>query len=89
MPTSVAVMQVLRFYCNYVGGTFCNTYKVDLFFAIMQMTVSVAIMQLKVSVAFMFMQVQVSAANMSVVAMYVAVSSSHFTFLSLTYTHFS
>ena len=26
VPTSVATMQVLRFYCNYVGDTFCCTY---------------------------------------------------------------
>ena len=25
-PTSVAITQVLRFYCNYVSGTFCYTY---------------------------------------------------------------
>ena len=62
--TSVAIMQVLRFYCNYVGGTFCNVLSilVDLFVAIMQVTVSAEIMQLEVSASFM--QVKVSAANM-------------------------
>ena len=25
-PTSVTIIQVLRFYCNYIGGTFCYTY---------------------------------------------------------------
>ena len=58
VPTSVAIMQFLRFYCNYVGGTFCYIY----FVAIMQVTVSVEIMQLEVSAPFM--QVKVSAANM-------------------------
>ena len=26
VPTSAAIMKVLMFYCNYVGGTFCDTY---------------------------------------------------------------
>ena len=26
VPTSVAIMQFLRFYCNYVGGFFCYIY---------------------------------------------------------------
>ena len=26
VPMSVAIMQFLRFYCNYVGGTFCYIY---------------------------------------------------------------
>ena len=26
VPTSVAIKQVLRFYCNYVGGNFCYNY---------------------------------------------------------------
>ena len=60
VPTSVAIMQFLRLYCNYVGGTFCYIY-VNLFVAIVQMTLSVAIMQLEVSAAFM--QVKVFAAN--------------------------
>ena len=25
VPSSVAIVQVLMFCCNYVGGTFCNT----------------------------------------------------------------
>ena len=63
VPTPVAIMQVLRFYCNYVGctfryiyigGSFCSNYAC--------VTVSVAIMQLEVFAAFM--QVKVSAANM-------------------------
>ena len=62
VPTSVAIMQFLRFYCNYAGGTFCYIYFVDLFVAIIQVTVSVEIMQLEVSASFM--QVKVSAANM-------------------------
>ena len=37
---------------------------VDLFVAIMQVTVSMAIMQLEVSTAFIFMQAKVFAANM-------------------------
>ena len=50
VPTSVAIMQFLRFYCNYVGGTFCYIYFGGFFFvAIMQVTVSVEIMQLEVS----------------------------------------
>ena len=36
VPTSVAVMQVLKSYCDYVGGNFCFTYLVDLLVAIMQ-----------------------------------------------------
>ena len=44
VPTSVAIMQFLRFYCNYVGGTFCYIYVSGLFVAIMQVTVSVAAM---------------------------------------------
>ena len=26
VPTFVEIMQVLKFYCNYVGGTLCYTY---------------------------------------------------------------
>ena len=39
VTTSVAIMQVLMFYCNYVGGTFCDTYVmlVDLI-AVMKVT---------------------------------------------------
>ena len=48
MTRSVAFVQVLRFYCNNVGGTDCFS--------------GVAIMQLEVSAAFL--QVTVSAANM-------------------------
>ena len=59
---SIAIMQFLRCYCNYVGGTFFYIMLVDLFVAIMQVTVSVAIMHLEVSAAFK--QVKVSAANM-------------------------
>ena len=43
VPTSVAIMQVLKFYCSYVGGTFCTLTLVDLFVAMMQVTVSVAV----------------------------------------------
>ena len=48
VPTSVAIIQVLMFYCNYVGGTFWDTYVmlVDLFVGVMKVTVSVPIMQL-------------------------------------------
>ena len=62
VPTSVAVVQFLRFSCNYVGSTFCYIYFSGSFFAIIQVTVSVEIMQLEVSAPFM--QVKVSAANM-------------------------
>ena len=64
VPTSVAIMQVLMFYCDYIGGTFCNTYVmlVDLFVAVMKVTVSNAIMQLEVSTTLM--PVKVSAVNM-------------------------
>ena len=55
VTTSVEFMQVLRWY--FVTGMLG-----DLFFAIIQVTVSVAIMQLKVFVAHM--QVTVSAENM-------------------------
>ena len=62
--TSVAIMQVSRFYCNCVAGTFCNTYVmlVDLFVVVMKVTVFVAIMLLEVPATLM--QVKVSAANM-------------------------
>ena len=60
VPTSVAIMQFLRFYCNYAGGALCYIYVGGLFVTIMQVTVSVAIMQLEVSAAFM--QVKVSTA---------------------------
>ena len=47
VPTSVAIMQVLKFYCNYVGGTFRELMLMDFFVAVMKVTVSVAIMQLE------------------------------------------
>ena len=61
---SVAIMQLSRFYCNCVAGTFCNTYVmlVDLFVVVMKVTVFVAIMLLEVPATLM--QVKVSAANM-------------------------
>ena len=125
VPTSVAIMPVLRFYCNffgdtfcytYVGGSFCCSYKGDCFCCndsvryfcntyagesfsskyvrdnfywnfpgwslccrlcflqyIMDITVFIVIMQIAVSV----------------VAMYVTVSSRNFLFLSLIDIHFS
>ena len=51
----------MRFYCNYVGGTFCYTYVGGSFDAIMQVTVSVASMHLEVSAALM--QVIISPLN--------------------------
>ena len=62
VPPSVAIMQFLRFYCSYVGGTFCYIMLVDLFVAVMKVTVSVGIMQLEVCATLL--QVKVSAANM-------------------------
>ena len=63
VTTSVAIMQVLRLYCNYAGGTLSIiVILVDLSFATMHVTVSVAIIQLEVSSALM--QVTVSASNM-------------------------
>ena len=62
MPTSVAIMQVLRFYSNYVGDTSATLMLVDLFVAVMKVTVSVAIMQLEVSATLM--QRKVLSANM-------------------------
>ena len=60
--TSVAIMLVLRLYCNYAGGTLSTAVMlVDLSFAIMHVTVSAAIIQLEVSAALM--QVTVSASN--------------------------
>ena len=59
-PTSVAIMQVLTFYCIYAAGTFCYTY-VGGSFCFNYVTVSVAIMQLEVFATPM--QVKVSAAN--------------------------
>ena len=53
VPTSVAIMQVLKFYCNYVGGTFRELMLMDFFVAVMKVTVSVAIMQLEVSATLM------------------------------------
>ena len=47
VTSSVAIMQVLSFYCNYVALSTTSTL-VDLFVAIMQVTVSVAIRQLEV-----------------------------------------
>ena len=43
VPMSVAITQFLRFYCNYVGGTFATFMLVDLVIAIMLVTLSVAI----------------------------------------------
>ena len=61
----------------------------DLFIAIMQVTVSLAIMQLEVSVAFM--QVKVSAANVGVTifieTMQVGVSIMQVVFSTVDYTH--
>ena len=57
--TPVTIMQVLRLYCNYAGGTFIAVMLVDLSFAIMHVTISVAFIQLEVSAALM--QVTVSA----------------------------
>ena len=62
VPTTAAVMKILKFYCNNVLLLSTALLLVDLFVAIMQVTVSIAIVQLKVSAAFM--QVKVSAANM-------------------------
>ena len=59
---SVAIMQVLKFYCNYADGSFCYSYVVDLSVATMQMAVSVVIIHLDVFVALM--QAIVSAAYM-------------------------
>ena len=61
-PTYVAIIQVLRFYYNFIGGTFCCTSAVNLFLAVTKVTVSVTITQLKVSTTLM--QVKVSAENM-------------------------
>ena len=44
-------MQVLRFYCNYAGGTSVTVMLVDLSVPVMQVAVSVAIMQLEVFAA--------------------------------------
>ena len=61
--TSVAFVQFLRFYCNYVGVVLSATFiLVEFFISIMQVTVPVEIIQLEVSVPFM--EVKVSAANM-------------------------
>ena len=54
----VAIMQVLRFYCSYAGGTFCYSYVGGCFCCNYQGTVSIAIMQLEVSAALV--QVTVS-----------------------------
>ena len=61
---SVAIMQLSRFYCNCVAGTFCNTYVmlVDIFVIVTKVTVFVATMLLEVPATLM--QVNVSAANM-------------------------
>ena len=47
IPMSIAVMQVLTFYCNYVGDLSATVMLVDLFVAVMQVAVSGAIMQLE------------------------------------------
>ena len=44
--TSVAIMQVLRLYYNYAGGSFYAVMLVDLSVAIMHVNVSAAIIQL-------------------------------------------
>ena len=62
VPPSVAIIQVLRFYCNYAGGTFCYIYLDGSFCCNYAGAVSVEIMQLEVSAPFM--QVKVSEANM-------------------------
>ena len=62
VPTSVAVMQVLRFYSNYVGGTFSYTYVGGSFCCSFEGDCSVSVMQLEVSATLM--QVKIFAANM-------------------------
>ena len=62
VTTSVAIMHVLRLYCNYADSTLWYSYVRDLSVAIMHVTVSVAIMQLEVSAALI--QVTVSGSNM-------------------------
>ena len=63
VPAFVAIMQVLKFYCNYVGGTlaptwYCYTYvggsfccndAGGCFYCNLQLEVSAAFMQVKVS----------------------------------------
>ena len=63
VPTSVEIVQALRFYCNFMLVVLSATVMfVDLPVAIMHVAVSVAIMQLEVSTAFM--QMKVFAADM-------------------------
>ena len=66
---SIAIMQFLKLYCNYAGGTFNYSMLADLSVAIMHVTVSVAIIQLEISAAIM--QVIVSASNMWVKILFV------------------
>ena len=63
VPTSVAIMQVLMFYCNYFGGISATLVMlVDLFVAVMRVTFSAVNMQLEVSATLMPMKI--SAINM-------------------------
>ena len=79
LPTSVAIIQVLRFYCNYIGGTFCCTYVCGLLVAVMKVTVSVAFMQWEVSATlFEIMQVGVSVAIMEALFSIVRYSYDYF-----------
>ena len=61
VPTSVAILRVLRFYCNFVLVLSATLTLVDLFVAVMTVTVSVAIIQLQVLATLM--QVKISTAN--------------------------
>ena len=62
VPTSVGIKQVLKFCCNYVGGTFCYTYvggsfccndADDGFCCNLQLEVSAALMHVTASAANM------------------------------------
>ena len=83
VPTSVAIMQVLRFHCIYVGGTFCYSFAtvmlVDLSVVVMQVTVSVAIMQLEVSAANIWVTIviEVMQVGVSVTIMQMVFSALH------------
>ena len=62
VPTSVAIMQVLKFYCScvgacytYVGGSFCCNDAGDCFCCNLQLEVSAAFMQVKVFAANMWL----------------------------------
>ena len=83
VPASVTIIQFLRFYCNYVGGTFCYICFGGSFwcnYAIMQLDVSTPFMQVEVSAANMWatLFIEIMHVELSVTIMQVVFSTVHY-----------